>query len=199
MATAVERCEAISALMNKIEKKIKPMLKCGLEKDCLQGDGEVIGVLFVLPKEVDKVKEKVEELFPEEPSIVVFPIGISKFIEKFVNRWRTERRLDIKVGTEIKELKGSGIAIYINWPTKTIIRHRYKNGAFLTRQCKKTSLWKTSHGIWIIGFATEAEAEEFAKNLQKELLDEFNKNFRIDRHEICFEKENKQEAEGAQL
>ena len=137
----------------------------------------------------EKIKEKVEELLSKEKfSIVVFSIGIQKFVEKFTKAWKHKKSKNLEIGKEITGLMNDGIAVYVNWTNDRIVLHRYKDGKFLSRSCKKVPLWETSNGVWIVGFKDKKEAEEFVGELKEEIKREFDRDFSINYHSLCFEK-----------
>ncbi len=192
-----KQCKEVEEMLNEIEIKIKKewgekslTSKCGIERDILVGEDEVMGVLFVLPNKKEEVREKINELFPERKfSIAVFSLGVKEFIKKFVQEWKVEKRKDLKIGNEISNLEENGVAMYINWTNNRIIIHKYEKGKFLSKSCKKVPLWETSNGTWIVGFKNKEEAENFAKDLKKEIKEKFSKEYSLNFHSLCWEKE----------
>jgi hypothetical protein len=172
-----------------IEEKVQPLLKYGLEKDILisEEEDDAVGVIFVLPDEKEIVEEVIEKYFSDIPfTIVVFSIGLKRFIKKFIQQWK-ERFDSLEIGKEIIVLIGSGIAMYINWSHHYIRLHKYEDGKFLSTQCKKSSSWKTPNGMWIVGFSDESSALNCAEELGDVIKEEFKKEFLIEKHKLCFE------------
>jgi len=194
MANLDKQREEVEKMLDEIEEKIKKewgeesfASKYGLERDILEGEDEVMGVLFVLPSKKEEVWEKIDEWFSKRKiSIAVFSLGVREFIKKFVQKWKAENGENLKIGEEIEGLEEDGIAIYINWTNTGIVLHQYKEGKFLSKSCKKIPLWETSNGIWIVGFKDKETAKKFVEELKEKIKKEFGKDYSVNFHPLCW-------------
>jgi len=186
MVGSVKKRDTIEKRLDEIISTLQDVASY-IDKDVVGDENEVMGVLFALPDEKEIISEKIEKMFSKkEFSIVVLSLRIQDFIYKFVKEYKTTNN-NLKIGEEISELDQDGIAVYINWTNNGMILHKYRNGKFLSESCKKIPAWKTSNGVWVVGFKDEKEAKKFTDSLKKELYKHYNKNYSINYHKLCME------------
>ena len=147
-----------------------------------QGEIEFIQV-FVPYLDIDIIEEKYSEEL-NKLKIVLNPATERKILKKFLKQLR-KNRPNLKIGNEIQSLSGDGFAVYLNWTNKTLMLHKYQNGQFKSKTCKKTPYWETDNGIWIAGFSNCNEAKNFCLETNNFLQKHFGVSYSVNEHRAC--------------
>jgi hypothetical protein len=147
-------------------------------------DGEEGIMLFVPPVLEDivwKVKEKIES-----PRLFISVLRISEgnFVKTVVLKRLKREFPHIKVGEEIEKVEGNGYALYLNWTNRGMVIHKYKEGKF-SSMCKKTNVWMTNNGVWIINFSSCEEVNKAVKLIKEIIYKYFDIDYSANYHKRC--------------
>ena len=145
---------------------------------------------FFLHIFTSKIKEsefwsKLKNAFGANINVVISTASERKFIKTFLLEKLKEEFPNIEYGKNIKELKGTGFGVYINWTNKGIVLHKYENGKFGSSLCKKLKSWETINGIWIVNLRDCKEAKEFSEKLRLEIGKHFDTLYSLNYHIAC--------------
>ena len=94
-------------------------------------------------------------------------------------------KFSVKVGRDIEGLTGNGFAVYLNWTNKAFMVHKYENGNFKSKNCKKNLFWETDNGTWIVGFKNCNEVQNFIEEVKEFLEIHFGVNYSVNYHRSC--------------
>ncbi len=165
----------------------KPIVYYSVIED-VDNEGSYILVLFVEPKLLE-IFEEVKDKFEDEGlSISVFKGIERKFLREYLEQLIKDKYAGVKVGKEISGLSGSGYAVYMNWAGEgKFVIHRYENGKFLKKTCKRTPYWETENGLWMISFETCEDAKSLCGELNQFISESSDRKFTITVHRLCID------------
>ncbi len=150
-------------------------------------DGKFIVMLFVEPLLRDFFEDYFKEKKYGDLTFTVFKGTMSKLIKLSVKQIKRDYK-NILYGDEIESIYGSGFALYINWAEEgRIVLHKYEEGRFKSKSCKRTSYWETENGAWVVGISDCKLAGDIAGKINSFLEEGFGKQFNVVRHKLCID------------
>lgn len=177
----------VNALKQKLEDWLEKLQK-DLEiysyyAEIYNENGEIEGFqVFVPYEDIDLIESQYGNTL-KELKVFLSPAVEGKILKIYLKK--LANNFPIKVGEDIKNLSGTGFAIYLNWTNKAITVHKYENGSFKSKSCKKHLFWETDNGIWIVGFESCERVKAFISQVENFLDKHFGINYSVNYHRAC--------------
>ncbi len=180
----------ISMAKNCVKRKVKvgrdPVVYYEYLED-IYSEGKLIVMVFVEPLFVDLFEDCLVSNRRKENNLTftVFKGVPNKLLKLYIKQLKQDYK-SILYGNEIKDIHNNGFALYINWTNEgRIVLHRYKSGKFKSSLCKRTSLWETENGAWIVGIEKCSHAGDIAGKIDKFFKEGFGRELQVFRHKLC--------------
>jgi len=146
-------------------------------------NGEIEGFqVFVPYEDIDVIKTDYEKDL-EKLKVFLSPAVEKKILKKFLEFLKD--KYSIEIGNGIKELSNNGFAVYLNWTNKSFVVHKYENGEFRSKTCKKTPFWETDNGVWITGLKDCERIKRLIEKINGFLDEHFGVEYSINYHRAC--------------